>query len=184
MSRVHTVIITALFTLISMLPLAGKCQDYAGYDTSLPVEITADQLDILQKNKLAVFRGNVVAQQGTIKLRADTMTVHYRQPTEREDGAAAVSKIEVMGNVFMATPQESAQAKKGMYDLDEKMIYLLGNVVLTRGKNVLKGERLQYNLKTGRSVIIGNSGSKPAAGDKGSRVRGIFVPQDAKQGSK
>jgi lipopolysaccharide export system protein LptA len=86
----------------------------------------------------------------------------------------AISLIEVEGNVFMATPDESAKGDKGDYQVDEKLLHLFGdNVILTRDKNILRGTEMVYNLETGRSVLT-NHGTK--VGPNGGRVRGVFVP--------
>lgn len=177
--------ILRLVLMLCVFPLvvAAQEQEFSRYDTTLPIEISADQLDVVQQNRLARFSGNVLAEQGPVKLRSQSMTVHYRQGDERKNEAAAVSKIEVDGKVFLATPQESAQGDKGVYDVDRKMIYLVGNVVLTRGQNVLKGSNLQYNLNTGRSVITGgvSAGGGDGAKKPEGRVRGVFVPREVKQ---
>lgn len=146
-------------------------------DTSKPIEIQADTLEVLQKDKQAVFRGKVEARQGNVRLKADEMHVYYK---EKADGSAAaggnsVSKIDVVGNVFLATPQETVQGGKGVYDVDNSVITLNGDVVITRSKNVLKGRDLVYNLKSGQSKIQG-SGAVGTDGKK-ERVRGYFVPE-------
>ena len=67
-------------------------------------------------------------------------------------------------------PQETAQGDHGVYDVDSESITLIGSVVLTRDKNVIRGARLVLNLVTGESRIEG----APAGGAQG-RVRGRFV---------
>lgn len=139
-----------------------------------PIEITADELEIVQPNRVAVFRGNVVAVQGDVTLQARTMTVYYRTAQERGNDLGAVSKIEVNDEVILKTPQESAKGMKGIYDVDKKQILLLGSVVLSRGQNVLRGDRLDYNLQTQKSLL--SSVPSAAGGKSGGRVKGVFVP--------
>jgi lipopolysaccharide export system protein LptA len=127
------------------------------YDTKLPVEISSDTLEVLQQQNKAIFKGNVIAVQGKIRLNADTMIVHYKQKSDQpgqpaspaqpapagktdapgssaQGSMGAISLIEVEGNVFMATPEESAKGDKGNYQVDEKLLHLTGdNDILTRG---------------------------------------------------
>ena len=148
-----------------------------------PVEIQADSLEVVQKDKVALFKGNVEARQGTMNLKADEMRVYYKEKGENQGKMAAaggnsVSKIDVQGNVFLSTPDETAQGSKGVYDVDKSSVTLTENVVVTRGKNILKGSWLIYNLKTGHSEMkseatVGNDGKKQ-------RVQGVFVPEKAK----
>jgi lipopolysaccharide export system protein LptA len=142
-----------------------------------PIEITADQLEVVQPNRKAVFRGNVVAVQGNVSLRASTMTVYYRTANERSGTMGAIAKIEVNKNVVLATPDETAQAEQGIYHVDFKQIQLVGNVVLTRGQNVLKGGRLDYDMRTQKSLLSASVPSNaPGFSGGGGRVKGVFLP--------
>lgn len=140
-----------------------------GYDTSLPIEITADSLEVRQEAQVAVFRGNVDAVQGELNLRADQLIVHYRTNSENQN---SISLIEANGNVFLSSPTEIAQGEKGVYDIDAGTIVLTGSVVLIRGDNVIRGDRLEMNLATGVSRVL--SGGLEAGGD--GRVKALFVP--------
>ena len=163
---------------ILLIPLSAAAQEGLKLDNTQPIEITSDALEVLQQNQQAVFKGNVLAVQGKMKLSASEMKVYYRKPEEKGN-AQGVSKIEVVGNVFLATPEESAKSQTGIYDVDSNKIYLKGNVVLTRGENVVKGDNLEYDLTTGRSQIVGSSVTTGANGEGGKkgRVRGLFLPK-------
>lgn len=165
--------------VIGMLLLAqpATAQIPMGNDNQ-PIEITADQLEVVQPNRKAVFRGNVVAVQGSVSLRASTMTVYYRTANERSGAMGAIAKIEVSQNVVLATPDETAQANQGIYHVDYKQIQLVGDVVLTRGQNVLKGGRLDYDMRTQKSLLSAGTSATGAAGTSGSggRVKGVFLP--------
>lgn len=139
------------------------------HDTELPIEISADALEIRQDQKMAVFRGNVDAQQGQIKLSADEIRVWYDDREKGDDGEVrgSISRIVADGNVLITTPRETAKGGHGEYDVPKKLITLTGNVVLTRGGNVITGERLVLDLAEGRSEITGG-GKK--------RVKGVFSP--------
>ena len=146
-------------------------------DSDKPVQISADSLEILQPNKTATFNGNVQAVQGGVTLDAAKMTVHYKEATGGAQGA--VSRIDATGGVFLATPGETARGSAAVYNLDNKKVVLNGNVVLTRGQNVLKGARLEYSFATGRSIITSAKGTVAADGTSsgGGRVKAIFVPE-------
>lgn len=150
-------------------------------DSRQPIEITADSLEVAQKEQNATFIGNVVAVQGDMKLTSDRMKVFYRSGEQAQGEAQAISRIEVEGNVFMTNDSETARSKSGLYDVDADKLFLKGDVVLTRGENVVKGAVLEYDLVTGKSRIVGagatvqGSDGTPEGGRKG-RVRGLFVP--------
>lgn len=168
-------------------------KDPKRFDTTLPVEISSDSLEVLQRENKAIFKGNVVAVQGEVRLKADEMIVHYKQNggdqktaasapvSDKAAGGApgemgAVTKIEVEGNVLVATPQESARGDHGDYEVADRMLHLYGNnVVLTRDKNIMRGTALEYNMETGRSILT-NGPDVVSGRSNGGRVRSVFVP--------
>ncbi len=136
-----------------------------GFDLSQPIEIRADSLELRQKESVAVFIGNVDAVQGRIRLSADRLFVHYRTKDGEKSPAAvaggAISRLDARGKVSLTSPTETAKSKTGIYDVDKQLVTLEGDVVLTRGANVLSGARLVINLATGVSKFDG-------------RVTGVF----------
>jgi lipopolysaccharide export system protein LptA len=165
-----------------------------------PIEITADKLEVFQAENKAIFTGHVVAIQAEQRLKGDQMIVYYKTEAEKDQAknkkaspekteekaddaggnplnAGSVKKIDVKGNVFLSTPEESASGDFGNYDVDAQLIHLNDHVVLTRGKNVLKGDKLVYNFETGKSVVSSNAPKAGGDKSKSERVRALFVPE-------
>ncbi|MDX2072742.1 MAG: lipopolysaccharide transport periplasmic protein LptA [Alphaproteobacteria bacterium] len=176
--------------LLCMLPGVALAQSKS-FDSKQPIEITSDQLEVHQAENVAIFTGNVVAIQNDVRLKSDKMTVYYTSAEEKksDSGQAAtqadaakqtIKKIDVDGNVFLATPEETASGARGNYDVEGEEIHLYENVVLTRGANTLKGSELTYNFASGKSIITGGAVAEDAAGKGTGRVRALFVP-DKKQ---
>jgi len=150
-------------------------------DTSLPIEITADQLEVAQKDQVATFTGNVDAVQGDLVLSADKLRVFYYDKGQQAPPAAAsgsIRRIEAEGNVFMSSPRETAQGKFGVYDVASNQLTLEGSVVLTQDANVVRGERLEMDLVSGLSRVLAATTSSEG-GEAPQRVRAIFTPQSA-----
>ena len=161
----------ALAGITLALASATQAQEGAArLDTTEPIEIVADALEVNQDQQQAIFTGNVAATQGQILLNADRVVVHYA--AGGGDGVQAISIIEAEGNVFFSTNFETAQGDAGLYDVENGMITLTGDVVLTRGDNVLRGTQLVLNLLDGTSRVDGG------AAEDGGRVRGVFVPNN------
>lgn len=166
--------VLALLLALAASPPAAAQGTSDLLDSDQPIEINADSLEVQQNQQLAVFRGNVDATQGRIKLRADELRVHYADGKAGADGlGGSIQRIDAVGNVFIWSPSETAQGDVGVYDVGNKVITLTGQVVLTRGENVLRGQRLVMNTETGVSKIDAGGG----------RVKGLFVPppKDKKQ---
>ena len=169
------------------------------HNKKAPIEVTSDALEVMQEQNKASFTGHVVAIQGKVRLTADKMTVFYASAEDKKadkkknagkkenskDNAAqgAIKKIAADGNVFLSTPDETASGANGVYDVEHQEIRLNDHVVLTRGKNILKGDKLTYNFATGRSLISSGAGDVKEGGKK-ERVRALFVPESSKDSGK
>lgn len=169
-------------------PLAfAQAGGAGGLQKDRPIEISSDKLDVLQAEHKAIFSGNVIAVQGTTNMRAAQMVVFYRDNNKAQAAAPAptegqgIYRIEATGNVVFTTPAETAIGDKAIYNVDADTIDLVGsNVTLTRGQNILKGNAMNYNMTTGRSVLTGGSSGVAASsggGSKPARVHGLFVPK-------
>jgi len=154
-----------------------------------PIEISSDMLDVIQAEQKAIFTGNVIAIQGTTNMRSTKMTVFYREGGDAPAAAATTSatppaqgiyRIEAEGGVVFTTPTETAIGDKAIYNVEADTIDVVGgNVTLTRGQNILKGNKLNYNMGTGRSILTGGvAGNADVSGNgKPSRVHGLFIPK-------
>jgi len=151
---------------VAVTPAAAQVIDSGTVDTSLPIAISADAMQVEQESQRAIFLGAVDVQQGELTLQADRLVVYYRDPEAAEENA--IYKIEVVGNVHFSTTNETAQGDSGVYNVDDGTITLLGNVVLTSGQNVIRGSQATMNLETGKSEVRNEAGS--------GRVEGLFVP--------
>jgi lipopolysaccharide export system protein LptA len=118
-----------------------------------PLEITADSLRVDQATGESVFSGNVVAGQGDLRLTAGEVRVISRMDSEgRPQG---IARLEATGGVTVATSAEAAEAQRATYHPDTNIVELSGDVVLVQGANVISGERLVLNMRTGAGQIEG-----------------------------
>lgn len=160
----------APFSLMAALVLAGPAGAQSalrGHDTNQPVDFEADRLEVQDRADRAVAVGNVEARQGNLRLNAARVTISYTTA-----GGVDVSRLDASGGVTIRSPSETARGNFGIYDLDRRLITLVGNVSLTRGVNVLRGGRLVLDLTSGRATMDGSG--------TGGRVSGrLTVPQRA-----
>lgn len=128
-------------------------------DTTLPVQVSADQLAVNNADGSAVFSGNVVVTQGEMKLAAGEVAVTYG--TEAND----IKELVASGGVIVTNLGDAAEAQQAVYTIDSGVIVLSGDVLLTQGPSAMAGQRLTINLKDGTGVMDG-------------RVTTTFVPGD------
>ena len=173
----------AIAALLATLALPAAAQDAkpaasgrGGGDE--PIEISSDRLVLEQNQQLATFTGNVDAVQGDTTLRTDKLRVFYASDEERQASRnqQSVKRLEADGNVIIIQPGETAEGDSGVYDLVAGKMVLIGNVVLTQGKSVVKGDRLDVDRNTGVSVVTANE-TAGTAPKRAQRVRALFVPE-------
>jgi lipopolysaccharide export system protein LptA len=131
-----------------------------------PVDISANEMEILDKDKKAIFRGAVDATRGTTNLKSDELTVTYAE-IKKPDGTTKTdaTALDARGNVTITTPRETITGDWAKYNPQTEMLVVGGNVKLVQGKTVLTGNELQSDLKANKTQMTGG------------RVKGSFLPQ-------
>ncbi len=150
-----------------------------------PIQIEADQLDFLDREGKAIYMGNVDAVQGEARIRAEKLTIFFEKKAEGESkessaiggSVGAVQKLLAEGTVYYMTPTEKAKGDQGVYDYKNNTIVLTGNVTLTRGENVIVGDKLVIDLDSGQSQVSADSKKK------GERVRTVLITKDGEDGN-
>jgi lipopolysaccharide export system protein LptA len=145
-----------------------------------PVKIRAAALEVREKDKMATFTGDVYVLQGDTEMRCKTLVVFYEeeatpQPSQQASAARPVKaaepgpggdrqirRIEAKGNVVVVQKDQNAAGDAATFNMRENTVTLVGNVVVTRGADVLRGQRLVVDLTSGVSRM-----------DQG-RVEGLF----------
>jgi lipopolysaccharide export system protein LptA len=141
-----------------------------GHNSDAPIDLTADRLEVQDRADRAIFAGNVHVKQDDLTLDTSRLTVAYSS-----SGGVQIKRLDASGGVTVRSPSETARGSFGIYDLDRKLITLVGNVVLQRQGSQLSGQRLVIDLDSGRTVI---DGGPAGVGQSGGRVTGHFtVPQ-------
>ncbi|MBR72019.1 MAG: lipopolysaccharide transport periplasmic protein LptA [Rhodospirillaceae bacterium] len=174
MRTIYFVLNFFIFSLVLSIPAyADSKLNKNQHDSTLPIEVVADTLEVKQGENKAIFSGNVEVVQGDMILNAAKLVVHYRENSKNPE-QPGISLIDASGDVFVTSPRETASGNTGIYNVDKKTIILVGNVVLTQNENVIQGEHLHMNLETGESRV--SKGKKQKG--KENRVRGLFIPEN------
>jgi lipopolysaccharide export system protein LptA len=151
-----------------------------GHNSNAPVDVTAERIEVQDRADRAIFVGNVHATQAELTLDTDRLTVAYSNKPSATGASSAgtgvqIHRLDAAGGVVVHSPSETAKGDFGIYDLDRRLITLIGNVRLTQANNVVNGQRLVINLDSGRAVV---DGGPPGVNSSGGRVSGHFtVPQ-------
>jgi lipopolysaccharide export system protein LptA len=71
--------------------------------------------------------------------------------------------MEAAGPVTIISKDQIGTGDRGVYEKSENKVYLIGNVTLSQGGNVTKGDKLIYDLNANQAAVTG-------------RVRSMFLP--------
>ena len=170
-----------LLALVALVSAAGAGAQR--HNSNAPIDFGADHIELQDKANRAVLAGNVSVRQAEMTLRAARMTVAYTGQVV--DGSPQVSRLDASGGVVVTRPDQTARGQYAVYDLNRRVVTMLGGVSLVQGGNTVNGGRLTINLDTGRAVIDGSSVGGTRTGANGStttapggRVTGRFsVPK-------
>lgn len=160
--------------------------------TSGPIDISANELELVDAQHLAIWRGDVDAIQGQDRLRSDVLNVYFTgKPSDGAQGSGAgqspngaqtsnaaapgrdwgkVDHMVAEGHVFFVTPTQTARGDHGVYDLASDTVTVTGDVIVVQGQSVIHGEKLFIEVKSGHATMV------PAGPPSPQRVRGVFYP--------
>lgn len=119
-------------------------------DTSLPVEVTSEELSVDQAEGTAIFTGNVVIGQGEMRLTAPRVLVVYREDTQ------GIDRMEATGGVTLVSGPDAAEADRADYSIDEGTIVMTGNVLLTQFGSALTSDKMTVQLDLGTAQMSGS----------------------------
>jgi lipopolysaccharide export system protein LptA len=139
------------------------------HDANAPINISADKFLADSNAKTGTWSGNVLVVQGDMRMRANSVRLNVVGKDNKPD------KIFAAGNVVVDSPASgTVTGDNGVYDVVARTVTMTGKVVLTREKNVMRGNQLTVNLETGLATLGG--GAKVPGTSTGGRVQGIFTP--------
>jgi lipopolysaccharide export system protein LptA len=160
-----------------------------------PIQIEAATLEMRDKKKEATFSGNVKVIQGDTTMTSKTLVVFYdstpatpapaagaapaanakaapakaaapmQSATPGPGGSSSIRRLEARGNVVVTQKDQVVTGETAVFDTKTNLVTMLGGVVLTQGKNVLRGDRLLVDMTTGVSRVESDSG----------KVQGLFI---------
>jgi len=159
----------------------GPAAAQLAQNSDAPVDITADELEVVNAQCLATYRGAAEALQDTARLRADVLKIYYKPAAASPGGrpgagsscGSQMDHLEAQGSVYYVTPQQRVRGDNALYNADADTITITGDVIAVQGVNVARGSRLVIRVSTGDAQM------ESAGGGRGSpnRVRTVLYPK-------
>jgi lipopolysaccharide export system protein LptA len=169
-----------------------------------PIQIEAASLEMRDKKKEATFAGNVKVVQGDTTMTSKSLVVFYdsgpapatpapkgsksapmQSATPGPGGSSSIRRLEAKGSVVVTQKDQVVTGETAVFDTRANLITMMGGVVLTQCKNVMKGDRLKVDMTTGVSrvesdskvhVLIEQSAQGCGPGSGGSKPAPVAMP--------
>jgi lipopolysaccharide export system protein LptA len=164
-----------LILVLAIVLAAAPAAAQINTTSKSPIDITADQAEVLNAKCMAIWRGAAEAVQDKSRLRADTLTVYSRAKGASSNGQPAcggVERIVADGHVYYVAPDQNARGDHAVYAQDRNEIVITGDVIVVRGDDVARGDKLTINVSTHEAQMQSNV---TGAGKPG-RVRAVVYP--------
>jgi lipopolysaccharide export system protein LptA len=181
MKRVTNNRLAAVAAFVGAVLAAGGAQAQLASGKG-PIDVTADQLEMVDSQHLAIWRGNVEALQDGDRLVSDVLNVYFSGKSPAGSSAPAtgsgevgsdwgdVQRLVADGHVFYVSKDQTARGEHAVYEAVPDTITMTGDVVLVQGRNVTKGDTLVIDVKTNHAVLT----SSVQGRNHPERVRGVF----------
>ena len=160
---------------------AAQAQALANHNSNAPVDFAAGSIEVQDRADRVIVTGNVRVTQAGMTLTAPRMTIAYTR-----SGGTDINRIDATGGVVVTKGDEMAKGNVAIYDLDRRLITMVGNVELRQRGNNLRGGRLVIDLNSGRATVDGRGAARgpdgnPVEGGTEGRVTGTFTVPERKQ---
>jgi lipopolysaccharide export system protein LptA len=126
-------------------------------DSKAPLEIEADNgLELIQERKLVIAKGNVVAKQGPVELRADIVSASYEDGPK---GQRRIRRVDAVGNVNVKTEKERLYGDRVTYDLVRELMIVTGKEMRIEAakQTITADQSMEYWGAEHRAVARGNA---------------------------
>jgi len=121
-----------------------------GLVQAITITLDADKFELFQTEQRAEFYGHVVANREEMVLKADFMTVWYKEISGKNE----LKSVKAKGNVFIDTPEHRGTSKMATYSADTEMLIMTGEARMVSDQGVLEGEQIEYNTKNKDTRVL------------------------------
>ena len=179
-------------------------------DPNAPIDLESDNLFINDNAKTATFRGDVRVVQGDFVVRTPELVATYTGQATMADQPSAPKGKKAAGEgegtqlqtlranrkvLITSQDNQSVTGDWALFDVKANLVTVGGDVVLTQGRNVIRGPKLVIDMVTGQSRMeqVGGVASAPGDGNAqtnakaigdgacGGRMCAVFYPKELKE---
>lgn len=144
-------------------------------DRNQPITMVADRATYNDKTGVTTYSGNVVIEQGTMKLNAASIVANLNSKKQISTITATGSPAKFQQQLETNRGIARGEAQKIVYNAETGILNLTGNAYLYQDGASIRGNSLRYSMNKGDIEVSGNSNS---TGSSKGRVQ-IIIPPSA-----
>jgi lipopolysaccharide export system protein LptA len=115
-----------------------------------PIYISADWMEVDQKQSTITYKGRVVAVQSEMTMRSEILTAYYDTEMKQMKQIVAEGKVNATQGARVAT------GEKAIFDDKAKTVTLTGNPVMRQGNNQVSGAKVVYFVEQDKATVDGD----------------------------
>lgn len=156
---------------VAVVALSASTSFALPSDRNQQLSLVADRATYNDKSGVTTYTGNVVIEQGTMKLQADSLVANLNSKKEIQTITAKGRPAKFQQQMDANKGLARGEAQNIVYNADTGIITLTGNAYLYQDGSSIRGNSLKYSM---------NKGDVEAQGSSSNRVQIIIPPSSSK----
>ncbi|MEG0482262.1 MAG: lipopolysaccharide transport periplasmic protein LptA [Acinetobacter sp.] len=146
-------------------------------DRSQAISLVADKATYSERSGVTTYSGNVIIEQGTMKLQAASLVAQLNKDKQISTITASGSPAKFQQQLESNRGIARGEAQKIIYNAETGIINLVGNAYLYQDGASIRSSTLKYSMNKGD---IEASGTSDSTGSSKGRVQIIIPPSATK----
>ena len=146
-------------------------------DRNQPISLVADRATFNEKTGVTTYSGNVIIEQGTMRLQAASIVANLNQKKQISSITASGSPARFQQQLDANKGLAKGQAQKIVYNAETGIITMSGGALLEQDGASIRGNTLKYSMNKGD---IEATGTPNSSGSSSGRVQIVIPPSSTK----
>ncbi|MFU9046422.1 lipopolysaccharide transport periplasmic protein LptA [Acinetobacter tibetensis] len=146
-------------------------------DRNQPISLVADRATFNEKTGVTTYSGNVIIEQGTMRLQANSIVANLNQKKEISTITATGGPARFQQQLDANKGLAKGQAQKIIYNAGTGIITMSGGALLEQDGASIRGNTLKYSMNKGD---IEATGTPNSTGSSSGRVQIVIPPSSTK----
>ena len=137
---------------------------FANTASAKQIKITSDKLEILRKDNVSIFSGNVHAYEEGLEIWSEKLTV------TSSDDEKTINKIDALDNVKILRQNLMINGNEALYDPIKNTLIVIGKVNVIQNENIILCDKIIVDLENSSSIMMSDSTK---------RVEALIISEDS-----